>query len=167
MGIIGWIKSQDMFGHKIGLTLKGEDAYNTAIGGVFSIMININLNHFVPDCLDKNHNILHNHHTTQGAITLPNTKWATNSTNNTWLPNNTLEVLNSVDNPPLKTKICTDTIKWSNSIKIIRDNNSIKINLHQTMTVNREGRCSKCRKKSICIRSKWGSSMRRVQMNGK
>lgn len=41
MGIIGWIKSQDMFGHKIGLTLKGEDAYNTAIGGVFSIMINI------------------------------------------------------------------------------------------------------------------------------
>ena len=41
MGFVSYIKSQDMFGHKIGLTLKGEDSYQTFIGGFFSILINV------------------------------------------------------------------------------------------------------------------------------
>ena len=41
MKILSWIKKQDMFGYKIGLTMNGNDTYNTAIGGFFSILINI------------------------------------------------------------------------------------------------------------------------------
>ena len=41
MGLISFIKDRDMFGHPIGLTLKGDDTYNTLIGGFFSIVINI------------------------------------------------------------------------------------------------------------------------------
>ena len=36
-----FIKDRDMFGHPVGLTFKGNDAYNTPIGGFFSILINI------------------------------------------------------------------------------------------------------------------------------
>ena len=36
-----FVKARDMFGHSIGLTFKGNDSYNTPIGGFFSILINI------------------------------------------------------------------------------------------------------------------------------
>ena len=41
MTLLGYLKGHDMFGHKIGLNLKGSDSYQTPIGGLFSILINI------------------------------------------------------------------------------------------------------------------------------
>ena len=41
MGFRDFIKERDMFGHQIGLTFKGNDSYNTMIGGFFSIVINV------------------------------------------------------------------------------------------------------------------------------